>query len=72
MAKPVVDGIEREVADHTPVLRLDVGSNVGRTLAGRYQVRGVPTLLVLDTSGEVILRQVGRLDRSAVVERVAR
>ncbi|MHB1294191.1 MAG: TlpA family protein disulfide reductase [Anaerolineae bacterium] len=67
-----MDGIEREVAGSVPVLRLDVGSRVGGSLAGRYQVRGVPTLLVLDSTGKVVLRQVGRLDRSAVLERVAR
>lgn len=67
-----MDGISRALAGQAPVLRLDVGSRVGATLAGRYQVRGVPTLLVLDSAGEVVLRQVGRLDRAAVLERVSR
>ena len=65
MAKPVVDGIEREVS--VPVLRLNTGGGVARTLAQGYGLRGVPTLLVLDGQGREVLRLLGRVDRQAVV-----
>ena len=65
MAKPVVDGIERSLNEETPLLRINVRQAPGAALAGRFGVRGVPTLLVW-RDGEV-LRQVGRLDKQAVL-----
>ncbi|MBN1658788.1 MAG: thioredoxin family protein [Anaerolineae bacterium] len=62
MAKPVVDRLERDLAGEMRVLRLSVLSGVGRQLAGRYSVRGVPTFLLFDRAGEMVHYQVGRLD----------
>lgn len=70
MAKPVVDGIERDLEGQADVLRLSVTDSVGRELAARYGVRQVPTLVVLDGEGDVVLRQAGRLRRGEVVEAV--
>lgn len=68
MAKPVVDGIERS-AD-LPVVRLNTSGRVARVLAQGYSLRGVPTLLVLDGDGREVLRQVGSIDRGAVLEAI--
>jgi len=65
-----VDGIERDLEDQADVLRLRVTDSVGRQLAARYAVRQVPTLVVLDGGGNVVLRQSGRLSRAEVVEAV--
>ena len=65
-----MDGIERDLEDRADVLRLSVTDNVGRELALRYAVRQVPTLVVLDGEGNVVLRQTGRLSRPKVVEAV--
>jgi thioredoxin-related protein len=35
---------------------------VGRELAARYGVRGVPTFLLFDGAGKMVYYQVGRLD----------
>lgn len=43
-----MDGIERDLGDSVQVLRLSVVDSVGRELAMRYGVRGVPTLILLD------------------------
>lgn len=67
-----MDGIERGLGDQVEVLRLNVTDSVGRELALRYGVRQVPTLLVLDGSGKVVLRQNGRLDREDVFETVGK
>ena len=48
-------------------MRLGVMDDVGGELAMRYGVRGVPTLLVLDGAGDVVLRQVGMLDREEIM-----
>jgi len=54
-----VDGIERDLGGSVQVLRLDVGDSVGRDLAIRYGVRGVPFLVLLDGEGRVVLKQAG-------------
>jgi len=56
-----VDGIERNLAGRADVLRLNVTDSVGSQIAVRYAVRRVPTLVLLSGSGDVVLRQSGRL-----------
>jgi thioredoxin-related protein len=70
LAKPVVDGIEQDLEGQAQVLRLGVMDDIGGGLAMRYGVRGVPTLVVLNGAGEVVLKQAGMLDRAAVVAAV--
>ena len=70
MAKPVVDGIERELGQ-ARLVRLNVGSKKGGEIAGRYAVRRVPTLYVIDGQGEPVLWQVGRIDKKSVLDAVA-
>jgi thioredoxin-related protein len=48
------------------VLRLSAYSTVGRQLASRYGVRGVPTFLLFDGHGEMVHYQVGRLDANRI------
>ena len=70
MAKPVVDGLEREVGERAQVLRLSVTDRVGEELAIRYGVRGIPTLVLLDGAGRVMLTQAGIPNREEVVATV--
>lgn len=60
-----MDGIEKSLGAQTPVLRLNVRDAEGARVASRLGVRGVPTLIVW-RDGEV-LRQVGHIDRQAVI-----
>jgi len=53
------------------VLRLSVTDGVGRRLAARYGVRGVPTLVLLNGAGDVVLTQPGIPDRKGIREAVA-
>ena len=66
MAKPVVDRLERDLEGQAQVLRISLWSSLGRELATRYGVRGVPTFLLFDGSGEMMHYQVGRLDADRV------
>lgn len=59
MARPVVYGLERSLQGKAAVLHLNVLDEVGSQLATRYGVRGVPTFILLDGNGEVVLQQVG-------------
>ena len=68
-AKPVVNGIEEDLEGTARVIRLDIGSEPGKSVARRYEVTSVPTVLVLDGRGEVVHRETGHPDREAVVDR---
>ena len=48
------------------MLRLSALGSVGRQLAARYGVRGVPTFFLFDGDGEIVHYQVGRLDADRV------
>jgi thioredoxin-related protein len=66
MVKPIVDGLERELEGQARVVRLSVMGQMGREIAHRYGVRGVPTFLVFDGQGELVGRQVGFPNRSEI------
>lgn len=53
------------------MLRLSVTDSVGRELAMRYRVRRLPTRVLLDGDGEVVLKQVGAPKREEILEAVA-
>jgi thioredoxin-like negative regulator of GroEL len=72
VAKPVVDGLERELGDRAQVLRLSVTDDVSAQLAAHFGVRAVPTLLLFDGTGEPVLTQVGIPKRDEIVEAVER
>jgi thioredoxin-related protein len=48
------------------VLRLSSWSSIGRQLGARYGIRGVPTFLLIDGTGDLIHYQVGKLDADQV------
>ena len=61
-----MDRLERDLEGQAEVLRLSAVSGVGRELAVRYGVRGVPTFFLFSGSGELVSYQVGRLDADLV------
>ena len=67
-----MDGLERDLEGQAQVLRLSVLDDVGGQLAMRYGVRGVPTFVLLDGAGDVVLAQGGMPDRDAIQMTVAR
>jgi thioredoxin-like negative regulator of GroEL len=70
VAKPIVDGVEKQLTGKAAIIRLDVTSQVGHEAAGRYGVRGVPTLIVVDGDGQPVDTQVGFIQSDRVVEQV--
>ncbi len=58
-SKPVVDGLERDLASHARVLRLDMLSATGRAMAQSRNVELVPTFLVIDGQGREAARFSG-------------
>lgn len=65
-----MDGIERRLGDTAQVLRLDVTDGVGRELALRYGVRRLPTRVLLDSNGDVVLKQTGPPNRQAILDAI--
>jgi hypothetical protein len=70
VAKPIVDGLERELDGTAEVVRLDIMSGLGRLVANRYGVDGLPTTLVFDGQGEIVHREGGPPNKGRVLEAV--
>lgn len=70
MAKPIVDGLEKKLNGKAEVIRLNVFSRVGQQAARRYGVRGVPSLIVVDGSGQAVYGQAGIPRPGQVVDQV--
>ena len=71
MAKPIVDGIERDLQGQARVVRLSVLSEVGSQAAQRYGVFGVPTILVFDGQGHLVAKSAGIPNREQIVAQVS-
>ena len=65
-----MDGLERKLEGRAQVLRLAVTDDVGGALAMRYEVRAVPTFVLLDGKGRVILTRAGAPDQTAIIAAV--
>lgn len=65
MMAPVIDEIADDYAGKAKVGKLDVDSNPQS--ASRYQVRGIPTLLLFK-GGQVVEQLVGAVPKERVVE----
>ena len=65
-----MDGIEEDLEDRAQVVRLSIVSEIGRQVARRYGVQGVPTLILCDQEGNLVEQMVGVPNRGNVVERV--
>ena len=64
--KPIVDGLEQELAGRLRVIRLNVQDPVGKALAGELGFRMTPTFVFFDGQGVEAWREIGRLDAARV------
>jgi thioredoxin-related protein len=72
VAKPIVDGLERDLNGNGKVLRLNLLSEIGKQAAARYDVRSLPTTLLFDGEGTLVHRQTGLPDRDEFLTRLHR
>jgi len=70
VAKPIVDGLEKDLKGKADVIRLNAMTSIGRQAAAHFGARGLPTLVLVDGNGEVVLTQVGIVRPGAVLEQV--
>jgi thioredoxin 1 len=67
MMAPTVDAVANDYAGRLKVGKLNVDENGGTAM--RYQIRGIPTLLLFK-DGQVVEQRVGAVGKSEVVKMV--
>lgn len=65
---PILKAVKDEMGDQVKIVKIDVDKNP--SLAARYQVRGVPTM-ILFKDGEVAWRQSGVIPKESIIQAVS-
>jgi hypothetical protein len=65
-----VDGLEQTYGSRLRFKRVDFNSTEGQALAQRYQVRGHPTIVVIDRAGTVRTTIIGVPTRERVEQAI--
>lgn len=67
MVGPIVEELAQEYAGRVTVGKVDVDNN--DEITSKYGIRNIPTILFIK-NGEVVDKQVGAAQRSALVEKI--
>ena len=65
MLAPILKQVKEELADNVKIIKIDVDKN--QPLAAKYQVRGVPTMLLFK-EGKQVWRQSGVLQKEEIIQ----
>jgi len=71
MAKPIVNGIEKDLKGQAKVVRLNLLSKLGRELARAYGVTVIPAMIVFDGAGRMHYSHQGLPNRQRIVQEVS-
>jgi len=67
MLGPILKEVKEELGDKVKIVKIDVDKN--QPLATKYQVRGVPTM-ILFKNGEQLWRQSGVLSKDEIKQKI--
>ena len=65
MLAPILEQVKEEMGDNVKIYKIDVDKNP--RIAGKYNVRGVPTMLLFK-DGKPVWRQSGVLQKGEIIE----
>ena len=65
MLAPILKDVKQELGDAVKIVKIDVDKN--QSIATKYQVRGVPTMLLFK-NGKQVWRQSGVLQKKDIVQ----
>ena len=65
MLAPILKDVKEELGDAVKIVKIDVDKN--QSIAAKYQVRGVPTMLLFK-NGKQVWRQSGVLQKNDIVQ----
>jgi thioredoxin 1 len=65
MLAPILKQVKEQLGDSVKIIKIDVDKN--QQLASKYQVRGVPTMLLFK-NGKQLWRQSGVLQKNDIVQ----
>jgi thioredoxin-related protein len=71
MAKPIVNGIEKDLQGQAKVVRLNLLNKLGRELARAYGVTAIPAMIIFDGGGRVRYSHKGVPNRQRIVQEVS-
>ena len=67
MLAPILAQVKEELGDSVKIIKIDVDKN--QPLATKYQVRGVPTMLLFK-KGKQVWRQSGVLQKNEIINSI--
>ncbi|MBT8223012.1 MAG: thioredoxin [Eudoraea sp.] len=67
MLAPILKEVKEQMGENIKILKIDVDKN--QPIAARYQIRGVPTM-VLFRNGEIVWRQSGVAPKEQILKAI--
>ena len=64
---PILKEVKDQLGDSVSVIKIDVDRN--KSLSQRFQIRGVPTLMIFK-NGEQVWRQSGLISKEEIISRL--
>ena len=67
MLAPILKEVKAQLGENIKILKIDVDKN--QPIAARYQIRGVPTMLLF-RNGEIVWRQSGVVPKEQILKAI--